>query len=96
MEYQIGLEAVDYIYHQENIKLCDDEVGFIALHIVNAEMEDSDSNKSSEITVMVKDILNIVRYSCNVEYDEESLTYDRFVRHIKFFAQRAVTNQLEK
>lgn len=95
VEYQIGLEAVDYIYHQENIKLSEDEAGFIALHIVNAEMEDTDSNKSSEITVMVKDILNIVRYSCNVEYDEDSLTYDRFVRHIKFFVQRAVSNQLE-
>lgn len=94
-EYQLGLEAIEYLYEQEQIELSNDEAGFIALHLVNAEMEDMEANRSLEIAVMVKDILNIVRYSCNVTYDEKSVSYDRFVRHIKFFVQRSLSNQLE-
>ncbi|HHX52459.1 MAG TPA: PRD domain-containing protein [Erysipelothrix sp.] len=94
-EYQIGLDATQFINEKEGLALPDDEAGFIALHIVNAEMEDMDSNQSLEMTTMIKDILNIVRYTFDIEYNKESIAYDRFVRHVKFFVQRGINNQLE-
>lgn len=92
-EYLVGVDAIQYINEHANIHLPEDEVGFIALHIVNAEM---DSNQSLTLPVMIKDIVNIVRYSYNIEFDESSLEYDRFVRHVKFFVERSLNNKLQK
>ncbi len=91
-EYEVGLYAIDFINKEEEIELPIDEAGFIALHIVNAEMDDNDISKVSKVPGMIKDILNIVRYTFKIEFNEESLTYDRFVRHIKFFVERGTNN----
>lgn len=91
-EYQIGLKALELIKAQEGIELSVDEAAFIALHIVNAEM---DGNLSQTIGTpgMLKDMLNIVRYTFRMELDEDSLSYERFVTHLKFFIQRALNRQ---
>ena len=41
-----------------------------------------------QITKVMQEILNIVKYQLNIEYDEEALCYHRFITHLKFFAQR--------
>ena len=41
---------------------------------------------------MIQDILNIVQECCECRFDEESLAYSRFVRHLQFLAK----NLLEK
>ena len=53
---------------------------------------DGDIRKAGTVPEMIKDILNIVRYTFNVEIDESELPYERFVTHLKFFLQRAVQN----
>ncbi|HBY1645914.1 TPA: PRD domain-containing protein [Klebsiella pneumoniae] len=35
--------------------------------------------------------LHLVKYQLQLNYDEESLSYQRFVTHLKFFAQRMLT-----
>lgn len=90
-EFQIGCRAVALVKEKTGVELPEDEAGFIALHIVNAEM-DGDIRKAGTIPEMIKDILNIVRYTFNVEVDESDLSYERFVTHLKFFLQRAVQN----
>ena len=37
---------------------------------------------------MVQDILNIVKYTYNTQLDENSLNYERFVTHLRFFFKR--------
>ena len=44
-----------------------------------------------EIVNMIKvteEILKIVKYHFNIEFDEESINYYRFLTHLKFFTQR--------
>lgn len=36
----------------------------------------------------MQEILNIVKYHFCLDYNEEALSYHRFVTHLKFFAQR--------
>ena len=36
----------------------------------------------------VKDILNIVTYTYNTTLDENSLSYERFITHLRFFFKR--------
>lgn len=39
-EFSIGLKALDMIEKRFNVRLPEDEAGFIALHLVNAEMDE--------------------------------------------------------
>ncbi|GAF64690.1 putative transcriptional antiterminator [Bacillus sp. TS-2] len=86
-EYQVGLNAIEQIKQMLNINLPEDEAGFIAIHIINAEMNEDVSN-TMNITKFMQQIISIVKYHFNVEFDEESLNYFRFITHLKFFAQR--------
>ena len=74
------------------MELSEDEAGFFAIHIVNAEMG-SQMSHSIEAPEMIKDMLNIVKYSFQMELDEDSLAYERFLTHLKFFIQRAVRKE---
>ncbi|MFS0638659.1 BglG family transcription antiterminator LicT [Mesobacillus foraminis] len=86
-EYEVGIKALQRIKEKLNISLPEDEAGFIALHIVNAELNDEMTNIVN-ITKVMQEILNIVKYHFKIDFDEESLNYYRFITHLKFFAQR--------
>jgi beta-glucoside operon transcriptional antiterminator len=86
-EFEIGLKAIKKIDEMLGISLPEDEAGFIAMHIVNAELNEEMPNVVN-ITKLIQDILNIVKYHFKIEIDEESLNYFRFLTHLKFFAQR--------
>lgn len=86
-EFAIGKEALHMVKNKTGVSLPEDEAGFIALHIVNAELNEEMPNIIN-ITKVMQEILSIVKYHFNIEFDEESLHYYRFVTHLKFFAQR--------
>ncbi|AMM99188.1 BglG family transcription antiterminator LicT [Bacillus pumilus] len=86
-EFMCGVEAILIIQDKLNIHLPEDEAGFIAMHIVNAELNEEMPNVI-QITKLIQDILNIVKYHFQIDLDEESLNYFRFVTHLKFFGQR--------
>ncbi len=93
-EFSIGLHTIDRIKETLDIELPEDEAGFIALHIVNAETDgESTIHEVQKIPAAIKDILNIVRYSFPEQMDENSLAYERFLTHLKFFLQRALSDQ---
>lgn len=91
-EYNVGLELLDIIKEETGIELPIDEAGFLALHIVNAQLE-SNMDNVMDITQIIHGVLNIVKYQLKIDFDEESLNYYRFVTHLKFFAQRVITKQ---
>ncbi len=86
-EYALGVEALDIIDTRLGVRLPVDEAGFIALHLVNAQLN-GEMPEVAQITRVMQEILNLVKYQLRLEYDEEALSYQRFVTHLKFFAQR--------
>src|SRR5699024_12884757 len=42
----------------------------------------------NQVIEMFQNILSLVKYDFRLDFDEESLTYFRFVTHLKFLAQR--------
>ncbi|WP_066058686.1 BglG family transcription antiterminator LicT [Robertmurraya korlensis] len=86
-EFIIGMEALKIIQEKLGVLLPEDEASFIAMHIVNAELNQEMPNVAN-ITKVMQDILNIVKYHFKIDFDEESLNYFRFITHLKFFAQR--------
>ncbi|MBA5711218.1 transcriptional antiterminator LicT [Bacillus velezensis] len=86
-EFAIGKQALAMVKNKTGVSLPEDEAGFIALHIVNAELNEEMPNIIN-ITKVMQEILRIVKYHFKIEFNEESLHYYRFVTHLKFFAQR--------
>ena len=89
-EFSVGEKALEFIIDELEIELPEDEAGNIALHLINAQVN-KNSDKVQDVakqTKMVQDILNIVRYTYNISLDEKSLSYGRFVTHLRFFFQR--------
>lgn len=87
-EYQIGLWALDLIEEKCKVRLPEDEAGFIALHLANAQMNEDTMHNMYEITRIMQEIVNIVKYFFRVEFNEDDVYYYRFITHLKFFAKR--------
>lgn len=90
-EYEIGVWAVNHINKRVKVNLPIDEAGFIALHIVNASYKSS-KQEGLVFTEIIKGILDIIRYHFSVEFDEDDINYDRLLTHLKYFAERVLTN----
>lgn len=86
-EFKLGMKALDMIENKFGVRLPNDEAGFIALHIVNAQL-DENLPVVYEITKVMNEISNIVKYYFSITFDEDSVYYYRFITHLKFFAQR--------
>lgn len=91
-EYELGIEALSIVKERLGITLSIDEAGFIALHIVNAQL-DTDMNSMVQITELIHKVLEIVTDYYGMEFDKDSLHYSRFITHLKFFGQRLFKNK---
>lgn len=89
-EFTLGQEARALIAERLGVELAEDEAGFIALHLVTAQLN-SEMPEVMHVTRVMQEILQLVKYQLHLEYNEESLSYQRFVTHLKFFAQRMLT-----
>lgn len=86
-EYALGCEALARIREQLGAALSEDEAGFIALHIVNAELG-SGMPDMIKITEFIRETLAIVEGYYPLSLDEQSIDYGRFITHLKFLGQR--------
>ena len=90
-EYEIGRRALEMIHQDFGVLFEEDEAGYIAYHIVNAELN-NDIINIANITKVMQQVLSVIKYHFKVEFNEESSTYYRFITHLKFFAQRVFSN----
>lgn len=92
-EYEVGLKALEFINDELGIKFSEDEAANIALHFVNARINTkSEIGETIQFVKVTQDILNIIKYAFGIELDESSLSYERFMTHLKFFFQRIKKN----
>ena len=94
-EYLLGKYAVDLLNQKLGTKFSEDEAGFIALHFVNAEYN-TNIRDTFAMTNMIQGILNLVKTEMQIEFNEDSLHYERFVTHLKFLAQRLYRHEMLK
>lgn len=89
-EYELASIGVDIIRERIGIEIDDDEISFIALHIITAEM-DSNMPHMYKITSIIEDVMEVVKKHFDAEI--ESSACDRFLIHCRFFAQRVVNDE---
>ena len=86
-QYQLARQAAQIIVQRTGITVSPDEIGFITLHIVTAST-DGRFDDLLEITHIIQKILTVIESTFKVHLNENSLRYERFIRHLQFFARR--------
>lgn len=93
-EYKVGKISLDIIKEETGVQLSDDEAGFIALHIVNAQTTNpGGTDVILKSTVIIDEVVNIIKDYFDKEITEDSLAYYRFINHLRYFAQRIVKKE---
>ena len=91
-EFLVALQGLEMIKEKLGVALPEDEAGFITLHLVGASMSNMDAGMTTEMTKIIQEILDIVKYHFKQDFDKNSLHYERFLTHLKFFVQRIFTD----
>lgn len=94
-EFELGMLTLKLIGEKYGILMKEDEAAFLALHIVSSEVGKNITDVY-EMTSFILEVTNIVKDYFQVEFEEQSLSYHRFVTHLKFFGIRVFnqTNQI--
>lgn len=93
-EFQVGEYAVTLMNEQLGMEIPMDEAGNIAFHFINAQYQHPYNSQNLMIAGTVNNLLDIVKYSFGISYQEDSTAYSRFVTHLRLFAQRLVSRKL--
>ena len=91
---EIPIDIIEVTYEIIDIakEALNTEAASIAIHLANAQMN-TDIEGIIHIAQIVQNCLNIVKKDFSIEYDEDSLDYQRFIRHLMFFAERILSNK---
>lgn len=93
-EFSLGVKAIDMIKERMAVELPEEEAANIAFHLVNAQAGNDEKYDSSKIAKLIGEVLNIVRFSLNRDFNPDNIHYIRFITHIKFFAERYFTGSM--
>lgn len=92
-EFKVGLWVIEQVNKKINAHFDENEAATIAMHFVNAQIE-TDASTVINITKVITDILSLVTYHFNIVLDDESLSYYRFITHLRFFSQRLFIEEM--
>ncbi|MGH1812390.1 PRD domain-containing protein [Enterococcus entomosocium] len=95
-EFNVAKKTLNRVHQKFGIEMPEDEIGFIASHIINAEMSAQDSTNLSQIMKVMQEVTSIVKYHFHTEFDMDSVYYYRFVSHLKYFAERMIKGNAYK
>ena len=93
-EYTVGKYALELMAKELDVHFPDDEAANIALHLVNAEYENSISD-TLRITQTLHDILTTMNGWPHLHLDTDSGFYDEFTVHLKFLVFRAFSGKCQ-
>lgn len=90
-EYAIGLKALAFIDESLHIRMEDDEAATIAIHFANACFF-KDMTKIYDYVEIIRDIVALVTERYQISFNEESISFFRFQAHLKYLAQKVISN----
>ena len=88
-EFKVGVQSLSILRKMLGIELPVDEAAFIALHFITAEY-DTKMDVTFDIPRLIDDIIAIVESEFSIKINKESIHYERFITHLKFFAARVL------
>lgn len=93
-EFKIGVFALKIMNEKLGIDLPIEEAANIAFHLINAQGQEKESKDGMRYAKMIGSIVNLARYTFNINMDEENIHYTRFITHIKYFVERFYADKM--
>ncbi|UUX35182.1 PRD domain-containing protein [Fundicoccus culcitae] len=93
-EVEVGEYAVKLIEKKLKIKLPEDEVYGIAMHIINSEINEQTEEKQVSSEKIVDQIVEIIENYMGLEIDKASFNFSRFASHLEYLFERIVKNEM--
>lgn len=88
VETAIGLEALRLIKEKLKVSLPKSEAIFIALYFINGQFKNETMSDTFAFSETMNQVNSIVKYHFQVKVDEESVNYQRFLTHIRYYLIR--------
>ncbi len=96
-EFKTGKYALTLLESSFGVKMKEDEAAFLALHFVNAELDTQAPGLSPDTMArMIGRVIELVEQSFQITLNEDDWNYQRFLTHLKFFAQRVANREAGK
>lgn len=92
-EYEVGKKALEYIKKELHISLPKEEIIFIALHFVNSQTDYKDISDTLKLSRLLQEVLQVVKDELNLNLDESSTAYCRFIVHLRYFVIRQISKE---
>lgn len=86
-EHHLGLHCLKVIEDTYQIQLHPDEAAFIALHIVNAELNTS-MTEMHDMTKLLDGCIRVTEFYYHKTFERDSLDFNRFIVHLRYLVQR--------
>ncbi|ONH63269.1 Transcription antiterminator LicT [Streptococcus parauberis] len=94
-EFQVARDGIAIVKEMMDIDLPEDEVASLALHFINAQKDVGAIESGQQIAKIVTNILDIVRFHYGKISEADMVSYNRFVTHIQYFAQRVINGLVQ-
>lgn len=92
-ELIMGKNIIKKINKRFDIELTDDEAGFVALHIVNAELSTNMSDMVN-LTKIIEVSMKVIRTFFPNNFDKNSFSNSRLIAHLKYLAKEVLNNNI--
>ena len=92
-EYTVAIDAITVIKKATAQKLSASESILMTYHFVNATSDDAKLQETIQITQLITEIIKIVSYEYQLELDQQSFNYSRFVSHLRTLLVRLLKDK---
>ena len=86
-EYHLAEDALAIIRETTGVSFPEDETAFLTMHFINAELGPNNKKINRIVSTAERVAAIVVRY-LEQDIDEESISWQRFITHVSFLAQR--------
>ena len=86
-EYRIALKGRDMIQKASGCLLCEDEVGYIALHIQAGRMDEKLEDSIQTVSVLRMAAM-MIEEGLGIKLDPHSFMFERFMAHLRYLVAR--------
>ncbi len=86
-EYQVAVKGCELTETMTGCKLCEDEIGYIALHIRAGRMDER-LEESLQMVALMRMVTARVEEALQIMIDPSSLAFERFMAHLRYLIVR--------
>ena len=92
-EYELGVLALDIIEDFSKIRLPDNEIINIALHLITGQLETGDMHSAMLTMKTISEVKAIIEEELDLDIDENGHPYSRLATHLRYLIHRLATGK---